>query len=111
MIAIIWALIPEIHEERRKKKEGRSTHMSTHVGLKQCDSFFFSARHYVNALQRTRKTSFFFTEALNSERAFLLAIPSSFFLHTSTSFRGAYPTKFRKKIESLTQELDAWEGG
>jgi hypothetical protein len=33
----------------------------------------------VNALQRTRKTSFFFTEALNSERAFLLPIPSSNF--------------------------------
>ncbi|MBW4672198.1 MAG: hypothetical protein KME60_33460, partial [Cyanomargarita calcarea GSE-NOS-MK-12-04C] len=29
----------DIHEERRKKKEGRSTHMSTHVGLKQGHCF------------------------------------------------------------------------
>jgi hypothetical protein len=45
--------------------------MSTHVGLKQGHCFF---SRYADS-----KNIFFFSEAINSERGFLLAIPSSNF--------------------------------
>jgi hypothetical protein len=71
-------------EGRRKKEEGRNTHMNTHVGLKQ--GHCFSSRY------ADSKNIFFFTEALNSERAFLLAIPSSFFLLIPFLCEAAYIT-------------------